>query len=249
MTFGDATSASTTATFTEAGQYVLRLTANDGAKTAFDEMTVTVTDPCSSVPATSRPIACRPLSDSLANAEATATLLDGIPGTVFTLGDNAYQDGTAAEFANCYDPTWGARTSNGRGRSRAITTTTRRTRPATSTTSTASACQTALPAIERRRLLQLRRRQLARRRAQQRVHAAWNPNGCGAGSAQEHGYATISPTAPRTTSSRCGTGRATARAATTRTHAYCSRCGRRFTTTAPISTLAATGTTTSGWRR
>jgi hypothetical protein len=39
--------------------------------------------------------------------EATALLLDTIPGTVFTLGDNAYEDGTAAEFANCYDPSWG----------------------------------------------------------------------------------------------------------------------------------------------
>ena len=39
--------------------------------------------------------------------EATANLLDGIPGTVFTAGDNAYNDGTAGEFANCYDPTWG----------------------------------------------------------------------------------------------------------------------------------------------
>ena len=40
-------------------------------------------------------------------AELTAELLDGIPGIVFTLGDNAYQSGTAAEFANCYGPTWG----------------------------------------------------------------------------------------------------------------------------------------------
>ena len=39
--------------------------------------------------------------------EATADLLDGIPGTVFTLGDNVYEDGTDAEFANCYDPNWG----------------------------------------------------------------------------------------------------------------------------------------------
>jgi len=39
--------------------------------------------------------------------EATATLLDGIPGTVFTLGDNAYEAGTATEFTNCYDPSWG----------------------------------------------------------------------------------------------------------------------------------------------
>jgi hypothetical protein len=34
-------------------------------------------------------------------------LLDNIPGTVFTLGDNAYSDGTDAEFNECYDPTWG----------------------------------------------------------------------------------------------------------------------------------------------
>ena len=39
--------------------------------------------------------------------EATAKLLDGIPGTVFTTGDNAYNSGTAAEFNDCYDPTWG----------------------------------------------------------------------------------------------------------------------------------------------
>jgi acid phosphatase type 7 len=38
---------------------------------------------------------------------ATARLLGRIPGTVFTLGDNAYPNGTRAQFANCYDPTWG----------------------------------------------------------------------------------------------------------------------------------------------
>ena len=39
--------------------------------------------------------------------EATAKLLDNISGTVFTLGDNAYPDGTASQFTNCYAPTWG----------------------------------------------------------------------------------------------------------------------------------------------
>ena len=39
--------------------------------------------------------------------EATAALLDGIDGTVFTAGDNAYPDGTAAQFRDCYDPSWG----------------------------------------------------------------------------------------------------------------------------------------------
>ena len=39
--------------------------------------------------------------------EATAKLLDGISGTVFAAGDNAYVDGTAAEFTDCYNPSWG----------------------------------------------------------------------------------------------------------------------------------------------
>jgi len=42
-----------------------------------------------------------------AQDEATAQLLDGIAGTVFTLGDNAYPDGTLTQFNNCYGPTWG----------------------------------------------------------------------------------------------------------------------------------------------
>jgi hypothetical protein len=37
----------------------------------------------------------------------TAALLDGIAGTVFTLGDNAYDNGTRLEYESCYDPTWG----------------------------------------------------------------------------------------------------------------------------------------------
>ncbi|MGW2706011.1 metallophosphoesterase family protein [Streptomyces sp. NPDC001340] len=40
---------------------------------------------------------------------ATANLLDNIPGAVFTAGDNAYDSGTATEFATYYDPTWGRR--------------------------------------------------------------------------------------------------------------------------------------------
>ena len=39
--------------------------------------------------------------------DETAGLLDGIDGTVFTTGDNAYFQGSAADFRNCYDPTWG----------------------------------------------------------------------------------------------------------------------------------------------
>jgi hypothetical protein len=39
--------------------------------------------------------------------KATAKLLDNISGKVFTSGDNAYASGTAAQFKNCYAPTWG----------------------------------------------------------------------------------------------------------------------------------------------
>jgi acid phosphatase type 7 len=46
-------------------------------------------------------------SCSLDGDEATARLLDGISGTVFTAGDNAYEDGTAANYEDCYAPTWG----------------------------------------------------------------------------------------------------------------------------------------------
>src|SRR5579871_4832420 len=45
--------------------------------------------------------------DDLAGAEATAKLIDGIPGTVFASGDLAYPDGSDEQFAKCYGPTWG----------------------------------------------------------------------------------------------------------------------------------------------
>ena len=46
--------------------------------------------------------------DDLSGARATAQLIEQIPGTVFALGDLAYDDGSAANFQNCYDTTWGA---------------------------------------------------------------------------------------------------------------------------------------------
>jgi hypothetical protein len=48
------------------------------------------------------------------NSEGTARLLDGIGGTVFTLGDQAYPRGAEQEYRDCYDPTWGRH----RGRTR-----------------------------------------------------------------------------------------------------------------------------------
>ncbi len=47
-------------------------------------------------------------------AERTAQLLDTIPGTVFTAGDNVYDSGTAREFRDCYELTWGRHKSRTR---------------------------------------------------------------------------------------------------------------------------------------
>ncbi|GAA2699447.1 metallophosphoesterase family protein [Actinoplanes palleronii] len=47
------------------------------------------------------------IANSATGDTATAALLDGIAGTVYTLGDNVYNSGTAAEFSSYYAPTWG----------------------------------------------------------------------------------------------------------------------------------------------
>ncbi|WP_394616815.1 DNRLRE domain-containing protein [Lentzea sp. JNUCC 0626] len=47
------------------------------------------------------------IADSGSGDTATAALLDNIQGTVWTTGDNVYTNGTASEFANYYEPTWG----------------------------------------------------------------------------------------------------------------------------------------------
>jgi hypothetical protein len=40
--------------------------------------------------------------------DATAKLIEDMPNaTVVTLGDHAFEDGTASEFADCYGPSWG----------------------------------------------------------------------------------------------------------------------------------------------
>ena len=39
--------------------------------------------------------------------EATAALLDRLPGHILALGDTVYERGTDAEYAQCYAPSWG----------------------------------------------------------------------------------------------------------------------------------------------
>jgi hypothetical protein len=38
---------------------------------------------------------------------ATSRLLGSIAGTVLTIGDNAYKEGTLSQYTNCYGPSWG----------------------------------------------------------------------------------------------------------------------------------------------
>ena len=45
--------------------------------------------------------------DVIGGARSTASLLDNIPGTIFTLGDHAYPNGTMKDLKTCYEPTWG----------------------------------------------------------------------------------------------------------------------------------------------
>jgi len=48
-----------------------------------------------------------------AGAPATAALLDRLPGAVLILGDLAYWEGRAEEFAGCYDRSWGRHKDRG----------------------------------------------------------------------------------------------------------------------------------------
>ena len=44
---------------------------------------------------------------TLEGAARTSDLLVGQPGSFFTAGDNAYEDGSPTNFTECYAPTWG----------------------------------------------------------------------------------------------------------------------------------------------
>jgi len=45
--------------------------------------------------------------DGCGSGDGTARVIDGIDGDVAALGDNAYPSGSASDYAQCYDPTWG----------------------------------------------------------------------------------------------------------------------------------------------
>src|ERR1043166_937280 len=108
-TFGDGgtgTGAQPSHTYTATGSYTVTLTVTDsrGAASSPASTTASVTLPQSGAVFSG--------AGSIAgcgspNAEATAALLDALPGSVFTAGDNAFPHGAAADYATCYQPTWG----------------------------------------------------------------------------------------------------------------------------------------------
>lgn len=96
---------SATHTYATLGSFTVRVMANPGDTVlAWDTVTVNVEAP-------GTPQILVGAGDigecGLPHKERTSELLDAIPGTVFTVGDNAYPDGSAADFAACYAPFWG----------------------------------------------------------------------------------------------------------------------------------------------
>jgi hypothetical protein len=68
--------------------------------------------PATATPATGQRSTTLPAAGDTASCasggdEQTAALFDTLPGTVLTLGDTAYDDGSADQFARCYLPSWG----------------------------------------------------------------------------------------------------------------------------------------------
>ena len=101
-------------TFASAGSYTVTLTPRNGSG-AGSPVThpISVTTPGGSGDPVL--VGAGDIADcSRTQDEATATLLDGISGTVFTAGDNVYENGTASEFTNCYGPNWGRHKSRTR---------------------------------------------------------------------------------------------------------------------------------------
>ena len=86
-----------------AGSANIRATA--GGKTGTATVTVTPSNPG---PDATVLLAAGDIAECTSSGdEATANLLDGLQGTIVTLGDNVYPVGSTTDFANCYNGSWG----------------------------------------------------------------------------------------------------------------------------------------------
>jgi PKD repeat protein len=106
--FGDGTSSNDlnpVHTYEQPGDYTVRLTVVDSDEASSStSMVVTISTPDVVFVGAGDIAGCNPANKDA----ATAALIDALPGAqVFTLGDNAYPDGTAADYG-CYQSSWGA---------------------------------------------------------------------------------------------------------------------------------------------
>jgi Concanavalin A-like lectin/glucanases superfamily/Bacterial Ig-like domain/Calcineurin-like phosphoesterase len=76
-----------------------------------DPTTFTVLEGATALPASPVVLAAGDIAGcggSTTGEAQTAAIIEGLPGaTVLSLGDHAYPNGTAADFTDCYGPTWG----------------------------------------------------------------------------------------------------------------------------------------------
>lgn len=106
-TFGDGTNGTDVRpshTYANDGTYTVTLSVSDGRGGSNSaSTTATITRPSASIL-----VGAGNIASSGNNDEATAKLIDALPGaTVFTLGDNAFEYGTDSDYATYYHPTWG----------------------------------------------------------------------------------------------------------------------------------------------
>ncbi len=99
VTFANAAALDTTATFSEAGSYVLQLTADDGESIVSDLAPVMAVDAAAGQPGSVRIGIVGDLGDGDSNEAAVAQLIKGFnPDFIATVGDNSY--GPAGQDAN-----------------------------------------------------------------------------------------------------------------------------------------------------
>jgi acid phosphatase type 7 len=93
---------------TAVGTGTATIRASAGGKTSQSTVTVTAPTPPPPPPGTPVLVGAGDIAECGSTGDdATAAVLDNIAGTVFTLGDNAYQIGSTTDFANCYNHSWG----------------------------------------------------------------------------------------------------------------------------------------------
>jgi hypothetical protein len=82
------------------------ITASGGGKSASATVSVALPAPPTSEPQTL--VGGGDIASCSSNGDAlTADVLEAIPGTIFTTGDNAYPNGSMTDYTNCYGPSWG----------------------------------------------------------------------------------------------------------------------------------------------